>query len=320
MTAVDATGNQIATSPQHMAAGLRGVVSATTVVRQGEPLARRTTLRMGGCADVWVEPADENDLSATLSFAAAHSLPVMMFGRGSNLLVRDGGIRGIVIGLNQPHFLRVEAEGNRLRCGAGARLKTVAIEARKHGLAGLEFLEGIPGSVGGALRMNAGAHGGSTFDEVVEVRLVDLAGNVRVLAGSDMNAVYRSCSMLKTHVAVEAVLTGQAEDRDAIDQRMKEFNRRRWASQPAAPSAGCMFKNPESIPAGRLVDELGLKGMRVGGAMVSQEHGNFLVTDGNATSADVLGLIELIKRQVRAQRGIELETEVQIVGEEVPRV
>jgi UDP-N-acetylenolpyruvoylglucosamine reductase len=125
--------------------------------------------------------------------------------------------------------------------------------------------------------------------------------------------------MLKTHVAVEAVLTGGFGDRNAIDLRMKEFNQRRWASQPAAPSAGCMFKNPESIPAGKLVDELGLKGTRVGGAMVSREHGNFIVTDGNATSADVLGLIERIREQARTERGLELETEVQIVGEEVPR-
>ena len=118
---------------------------------------------------------------------------------------------------------------------------------------------------------------------------------------------------------MEAVFTGQVDDSDAIDQRMKEFNQQRWASQPAAPSAGCMFKNPESIPAGKLVDELGLKGTRVGGAMVSHEHGNFIVTDGNATSTDVLGLIEQIKQRVRTQRGLELETEVQIVGEEVPR-
>lgn len=299
-----------------MAADLRDVVSVASVVRENEPLARRTTLRVGGCADVWVEPADEQDLSAVIAHVAKKGLPLMVVGRGSNLLVRDGGIRGVVVCLNQPWFSNVMVQGERVRCGAGARLKAVAVEARKHGLAGLEFLEGIPGSIGGALRMNAGAHGGSAFGVVVEVRLLDLHGHAHVVAGTEMDAVYRSCAMLRTHVAVEAVLAGRPDDPHAIEQRMKDFNQRRWASQPAAPSAGCIFKNPESIPAGRLVEELGLKGARVGGAMVSLEHGNFIVTDGNASSADVLELIERIKQQARSERGLELQTEVQIVGQE----
>jgi UDP-N-acetylenolpyruvoylglucosamine reductase len=316
MTTTEAKHNDLAGAPQQMAVGLREVVSVASVVRENEPLAKRTTLRVGGAADLWVEPADESDLSAVLAFCSEHALPVMMLGRGSNLLVRDGGIRGVVISLSQPYFSNVVVEGDRLRCGAGARLKAVAIEARKQGLAGLEFLEGIPGSVGGALRMNAGAHGGSAFGVVTEVRLLDLQGNVHVVPGGDMEAVYRSCPMLKTHVAVEAVLAGQPEDCHSIEQRMKAFNTKRWATQPAAPSAGCIFKNPDSIPAGKLVEDLGLKGARVGGAMVSLEHGNFIVTDGDARSMDVLELIELIRQRVRSERGLELQTEVQIVGEE----
>ncbi|MCU0787139.1 MAG: UDP-N-acetylmuramate dehydrogenase [Verrucomicrobia bacterium] len=295
---------------------LRTVVSPQCVVQENEPLSRRTTLRVGGSADLWVEPATEPDLIAMLQWAGDRGMPVMLLGRGSNLLVRDGGIRGMVICLCQPHFARVEVEGCRVRCGAGARLKAVSNEARNHELAGLEFLEGIPGSVGGALRMNAGAHAGSIFDAVVEVRLLDLHGRVQVMSGAGMEAGYRSCPMLRTHVAVEAVLEGRPEARAAIEQRMKEFNHKRWSSQPAAPSAGCVFKNPDSIPAGRLVEELGLKGARVGGARVSMEHGNFIVTEAGSTAAEVLTLINRIREKARSERGIELETEVQIVGEE----
>lgn len=303
-------------SPKAMAETVRSCLSPASVVRENEPMARKTTLRVGGSADVWVEPASEKDLSAVLARTRDLGLPVVVIGRGSNLLVRDGGIRGVVISLGQPHFSGLRVEGDRLRCGAGVRLKTLAQEARKHGLARLEFLEGIPGTVGGALRMNAGAHGGTTFDVVVSVRVMDFGGNVREMAGTNMQARYRSCPMLRENVAIEALFQGLPDDKACVDGRMKEFNRRRWASQPAAPSAGCMFKNPEATPAGQLVDELGLKGTRVGGAVVSQEHGNFIVTDGQATSADVLALIGQIKAEVHQRRGIELETEVEVIGEE----
>jgi UDP-N-acetylenolpyruvoylglucosamine reductase len=218
--------------------------------------------------------------------------------------------------LGQPGFSSVAVEGQRLRCGAGARLKTVAIEARRHGVAGLEFLEGIPGSVGGALRMNAGAHGGATCDALVEVCLMDLTGQQQTLPASELHAEYRSCALLRDHVAIEAVFRGVPGDVAAIEQRMKAFNDRRWSSQPAAPSAGCVFKNPPGIPAGRLVDELGLKGTGIGGARVSLEHGNFIVTEGQATATDVLALIALIQERAREEKGVELETEVQIVGED----
>jgi UDP-N-acetylenolpyruvoylglucosamine reductase len=165
--------------------------------------------------------------------------------------------------------------------------------------------------------MNAGAHGGAVFDVVVEVRLLDRHGQAHVLAGADLQPAYRECQALEDHVAVEAVLSGKPGDGADIEERMRRFNAKRWSSQPAAPSAGCIFKNPAGIPAGRLVEELGLKGARVGGAMVSFEHGNFIVTEGPATAAEVLELIEQIRRRAREERGIELETEVRILGEEV---
>jgi UDP-N-acetylenolpyruvoylglucosamine reductase len=291
-------------------------ISRATLIRRDEPLAKRTTLRVGGPADFYVEPADENDLSGVLKFCRAQEMPFFILGRGSNLLIRDGGFRGVVICLSQPTFSQIEITGEKMRCGAGAKLKNVAVEARRNGLSGVEFLEGIPGSVGGALRMNAGAMGGQTFDAVESVRLMDLAGNVRESSPQGMTVTYRSCATLKNHIALAAVFKCKASTREEIEKRMKSFSEKRWESQPAAPSAGCIFKNPAAIPAGRLVDELGLKGTRVGGAVVSAEHGNFIINDGKATARNVLDLIEILKAKAKAERGIELQTEVEIVGEE----
>lgn len=296
---------------------LADLLSAAAVVRAHEPLAKRTTLRVGGPADVYVEPGSEDDLAATLRFAADHGLPFFVLGRGSNLLIRDGGVRGIVICLTQPAFTRIEVTDLQLRCGAGAKLKDVANEAKRHGLAGLEFLEGIPGCVGGALRMNAGAYGGAMFEVATAVRFMDFAGAVQEVPAGQIQANYRSCPFFKTHIALGAVLQGRRSERATVEQVMSECSRKRWSSQPKAPSAGCAFKNPTTIPAGRLVEELGLKGTRVGGAMVSQEHGNFIVTDNTATARDVLDLMELIKQRAQAGRGIALETEVQIIGSDV---
>jgi UDP-N-acetylenolpyruvoylglucosamine reductase len=203
-----------------------------------------------------------------------------------------------------------------MRCGAGARLKNVAVEARRNGLCGLEFLEGIPGSIGGALRMNAGAMGGAMFDTVVSVQVMDFEGAVRELSPRDMDVAYRGCATLKNLVALGAVLCGRPDSVESIAQRMSAFSQKRWNTQPAAPSAGCLFKNPPTIPAGKLIDDLGLKGTRVGGASISQEHGNFLVNEGNATAAEVLELIGILQARAMAERGIELHTEVEIIGED----
>jgi UDP-N-acetylenolpyruvoylglucosamine reductase len=294
---------------------LAGRVSRATVIRRDEPLAKHTTLRVGGPADVYVEPVSEVDLAAVVRLCSARGVAFLVIGRGSNLLVRDGGFRGVVACLTHANFSRIEVVGEWLRCGAGAKLKNVAVEAKRNGLSGVEFLEGIPGSVGGALRMNAGAMGGQTFDAVKSVRLMDFDGNIRELAPKEMAVEYRSCATLKNHIALSAVFKCKAAPRREIEARMKAFGEKRWASQPAAPSAGCMFKNPEAIPAGKLVEELGLKGARVGGAVISAEHGNFIVNDGTATARDVLDLIETVKAKAKAGRGIDLKTEVEIIGE-----
>ena len=294
---------------------LAGCVSRATVIRRGEPLAKHTTLRVGGPADIYVEPASEDDLAGAVRFCKGRDLPFFVMGRGSNLLVRDGGFRGVVICLAHPYFSRIEVAGERLRCGAGAKLKNVALEAKCRGLSNVEFLEGIPGSVGGALRMNAGAMGSAMFDIVESVRLMDFDGNVRELAPEEMSVEYRGCGILKTYIALSAVFKCTPAPRGKIEERMKAFSQKRWEMQPAAPSAGCIFKNPAAIPAGKLIDELGLKGARVGGAVVSAEHGNFIVNDGNATARDILKLIEMLKQRAKDERSIELITEVEIIGE-----
>jgi UDP-N-acetylenolpyruvoylglucosamine reductase len=315
-------------------------LSAGAVFRRYESLAKHTTLRVGGPADVYVEPASEEDLAGVVTFCGERNLPFFMIGRGSNLLVRDGGFRGVVICLAHDSFSRIEIDGERLRCGAGAKLKNVVVEAKRNGLSGVEFLEGIPGSVGGALRMNAGAMGGATFDVVESVRLMkvtQLGGGgaaappcvaaathppdsncaVIELTPKEMAVEYRGCAALKTSIALGVVFKCRPAPRGEIERRMKVFNEKRWESQPAAPSAGCTFKNPATIPAGKLIDELGLKGTRVGGAVVSAEHGNFIVNEGKATARDVLELIAILQTRVKEARGIELQTEVEIIGEEI---
>ena len=301
---------------KQMLAELGARLAKDTVIRGNEPLAPRTTLRVGGRADFYVEPATEEELGEVLQWCALRNQPFMLLGRGSNLLVRDGGVRGVVISLKHPHFSAVSIQGDRLRCGAGAMLKTVAIEARNNALCGMEFLEGIPGTVGGALRMNAGAMGSWTFDVVESVSFMDYSGKIFVKPQSQIEVTYRSCDLFKNHIALSAVFNGQITTRETVVKRMKECSKKRWESQPAAPSAGCIFKNPKSIPAGKLIDELGLKGRRLGGAVVSEVHGNFIVNDANATAWDVLQLIAVIQQRAREARGIELETEVEIVGED----
>jgi UDP-N-acetylenolpyruvoylglucosamine reductase len=287
-------------------------------VRENEPLAKRTTLRVGGRADVCLEPVSEHDLSAAIRFCHQASVPFMILGRGSNLLVRDGGIRGVVICLSHPNLSRIEADQPHLRCGAGARLKAVSAKARELGLAGLEFLEGIPGSVGGALRMNAGAMGSAVFEVVTQVRFMDDAGEIHQQNVAQVPSEYRSCPLFRTNIALGATFRGQPAAKEAIAKRTDEFNKRRWSSQPKEPSAGCIFKNPSpTLSAGKLIEELGLKGERRGGAVVSEVHGNFIINEGHATARDVLQLIDIIQTRARAERGVELRTEVEIIGEEV---
>lgn len=298
---------------------LRTVLPPTCGLRRDEPMAKRTTLRVGGPANLLVEPDSENSLRVVIELCGQLDLPWCVIGRGSNLVIRDGGIRGVVIILSHPFFCSIETQPSRLFAGAGARLKAIAVAARQAGIGGLEFLEGIPGSMGGALRMNAGAMGRWTFDVVERLRYLGSDGEIREVAGSEVQADYRSCPLLRSGIAIAAILQGDLANPESVRVRMDTYRKKRWASQPSQPSAGCTFKNPSATqPAGRLIDELGLKNLRVGGASVSDVHANFLVNDGTATATDVLQLMALVQARVRDTHGIDLHPEVEIVGEDLP--
>ncbi|MDL5050721.1 UDP-N-acetylmuramate--L-alanine ligase [Oscillatoria amoena NRMC-F 0135] len=296
---------------------LRARVKETTKILRQEPMRKHTTMHVGGPAQFWIEPADEGDLKSVLEYAAAKDIPRIVVGRGSNLLVREGGIRGFVLHLGSPHFKRVEMlPGNRILVGAGARNKEVVMQLKRMNLGGFEYLAGIPGNIGGALRMNAGAMGGSTFDVVESVRFMDDQGVIYDKKKEELEVYYRDVPVFKTHIALSAVLKASSDEPQKIAERLKAMDTKRWTSQPAAPSAGCIFKNPGMCGAGQLIDELSLKNTRVGGVRVSDIHGNFIINDQKGTADDVLELIEIIKKKAREAKGIELETEVMILGEE----
>jgi UDP-N-acetylmuramate--alanine ligase len=294
---------------------LKAVVGEEGDVRLYEPLSKHTTLRVGGPAQFWVEPRNEKAFSDLIRFCRDENLPLFAMGRGSNLLVRDGGIRGVVVHPRGGDFDKIQVNSSEITAGAGVKLREIAYAARASNLGGLEWMEGIPGAVGGALRMNAGAMGAQTFESVTRIRYLDAKGNPHVKDRDELEVFYRRLPLLENNFAISATFRTQPAERAEIDSRLRESQEKRRTTQPIAKSAGCIFKNPDSIPAGRLVDELGLKNSRVGNARVSEVHGNFIVNDGGATAAEMLQLIDKIQSAARAMRGIELETEVEIVGE-----
>ncbi|MCX6966234.1 MAG: UDP-N-acetylmuramate--L-alanine ligase [Verrucomicrobia bacterium] len=285
------------------------------VVKLYEPLAKHTTLRVGGPAQFWLEPETEVGFARLVAHCQQRGVPLMMIGRGSNLLVRDGGVRGAVVHLERGEFHRLEIDGTRITAGAGVKLKELAQAAKTAGIGGFEWMEGIPGNVGGALRMNAGAMGSETFGQVISLRVVDSEGQIQTRVPGDLEIRYRGVPSLGRQYATSAVFEGFARPSQESAHIMDDYAHKRWAIQPKEPSAGCTFKNPKEIPAGQLIEELGLKNTRIGGACVSTLHGNFFVNDAHATAADVLALIDQVKAVALEKRGIALETEVQIIGE-----
>lgn len=295
---------------------LKAIVGEQGDVKLYEPLAKHTTLRVGGPAQFWVEPQTEAAFAELIRFCWSENLPLFVIGRGSNLLVRDGGIRGVVVHPSGGEFAKIEVRDGEISAGVGVKLKQVAYAGKAHGIGGLEWMEGIPGNVGGALRMNAGAMGGQTFDNVVSVRYLDAQGHAHTKKGNELEVHYRHVPTLEHNYAMAAVFRGTRSEPNEILRKLQESQEKRRTTQPIAASAGCAFKNPGSCPAGKLVDELGLKNLRVGKARVSDVHGNFIVNDGGATAAEMLELIDKIKAVAREKRGIDLQTEVQIVGED----
>ncbi|MCY4131931.1 MAG: UDP-N-acetylmuramate dehydrogenase [Nitrospira sp.] len=277
------------------------------------PLAELTSLRIGGPADAFVSPEDVHDVCRIVRQAQTARIPIMVLG-GTNLLVQDGGIRGIVLSL--ANLAAIEIEDVRLVFAeAGARMPVLLGFAVHHGLSGLEWAAGIPGTVGGAVVMNAGTKLGAMQDCLDAIQMVDLDGRLVTYAAASVDFAYRSVS-LPEGVVVGAWLRLTPASRETIDSRTKSYLQYRKQSQPLSqPNAGSVFKNPQGTTAGRLIEKAGLKGCRVGDAQVSTKHANFIVNLGQARSADVLQLIETIQREVSRQTGVMLELEWKVVGE-----
>ena len=282
-----------------------------------EPMAKHTSFRIGGPADLLAQPADEAELAALLQVASEHAVPVALIGNGSNLLVRDKGIRGLVIKLGNL-FSGVEVCGNTLTFGCGVSLAMASKKAASLSLSGLEFAVGIPGTIGGAVYMNAGAYDGEMAKVVIKVRVMDEQGKTSELAASELDFAYRHTALQNSGRIVTSVTVSLVPgDADAIAAKMADFSQRRISKQPLElPSAGSMFKRPPGYFAGTLIDQTGLKGYTVGGAQVSTKHAGFVVNIGGATASDVLQLISDVQSKVFAAHGVHLEPEVLVLGEE----
>ncbi|CAO4174169.1 UDP-N-acetylmuramate dehydrogenase [Methylorubrum extorquens] len=283
---------------------------------ENQSLADLTWFRVGGPAQVLFSPADEADLSAFLA-ALDPAVPVTVIGLGSNLIVRDGGIPGVTIRLGGKAFGSVEIDGETIRSGTAVPDMRLAKAAAEASLDGLAFFRGIPGSVGGALRMNAGAHGGETTDVLVEVRGIDRKGEVRRFTHAEMGFRYRHSSAPGDVIFTGATFRGRPGDREAIEAEMERVTAAREAAQPIRErTGGSTFKNPEGGKAWQLIDAAGCRGLIRGGAQVSEMHCNFLINRGGATAADIEGLGEEVRRRVREHSGFELHWEIKRIGVE----
>jgi len=299
----------------------QGINQEELSIKLYEPMSKHTTLLIGGCSQFWIEPVTIDAFAKVVAKIHQVGIALHLVGRGSNLLVKDGGIRGAVISLAKGDFTKLETQGLQMRVGAGVRLKKIANAAKAKGLVGFEWMEGVPGQLGGSLRMNAGAMGREMFDHVISVTVLTQEGEIKTLLKQEFDYSYRSVSSLAYNHVLEAVLEADylaqtAEDKQKIADAHTESRKKRLETQPIAASGGCSFKNPESIPAGKLIDELGMKGWSVGQAQVSDEHGNFIVNRGGATAQDVLELIGKIRAESEMKRGINLSLELQVIGDD----
>lgn len=285
-------------------------------VRAAEPMKKHTSWHIGGPADVFVEPESREDLRLAVSCAHQRGIPVTVIGKGSNLLVAEGGIRGIVVKVGGG-LARIATGEGEIVAEAGAKLARVAAAARDAGLGGFEFSAGIPGTVGGAVVMNAGANGSSISALVREVLLLNYEGEFYRKTNEEMDFGYRSSVLQREpSIVVEASFSCHPRDKDAIRQEMEKMIARRRLTQPLCyPNAGSVFKNPPGNSAGRLVEMAGLKGMRVGDAQISTLHANFIVNLGAATARDVLELIDRAREAVYSRFGVELKLEVKLIGD-----
>lgn len=283
-------------------------------IEANAPLADLTWFRVGGPAEVLFTPADEDDLAQMLKATPA-DMPVYVIGVGSNLLVRDGGVPGMVIRLGKGFGETTLEPGHRIRTGTAVPDVRVARFALDHSIGGLTFLRGIPGTIGGALRMNGGAYGRETKDVLIEARAVDRRGSLHVLSNADMQYTYRHCGAPEDFIFTQALLQGAAGEKDEIARAMNEVTERREATQPIkSRTGGSTFKNPPGHKSWQLIDQAGLRGFAIGPAKVSELHCNFLINEGGATAAQIEELGEIIRQRVKTNSGIELDWEIKRIG------
>lgn len=277
----------------------------------GVPLARYTTFKIGGKADLYFEPQNNRQLSQAIRFAAG-KIPVFILGAGSNILVSDNGVAGLVIRLCRANFRKVALRGGSVRCGCGLPLSKFAQIAKNNGLSGAEFLIGIPGTVGGAILMNAGAWGSSIADIIEEIQVMGYNGKIKLLKKNSVKFGYR-CSGLEKYIILSAKFRLFPKSKAAVAGLMREYLHRRIATQNTRlANAGCIFKNPAASSAGKLIDQCGLKGFSVGGAVVCRKHANFILNRGKAKSADILELMRIIRASVKCKFHLNLQPEIKI--------
>lgn len=274
------------------------------------------SFKVGGKVDLLLKPESIEQVSKSIKLCRENNIPYYIIGNGSNLLVRDGGIRGVVIKLSELKDIIVDDRNIKAYCGA--LLKDVSDVAMEHSLSGIEFACGIPGSIGGAVFMNAGAYDGEIKNVIIEAEVIDKNGDYKILKGNELEFGYRTSNIKSQGYIVVSATLGLIEgDKQKIINRIEELTKRREEKQPLEyPSAGSTFKRPEGYFAGKLIQDAGLKGFSIGGAQVSEKHSGFVINKGNATATDILNLIKHIQSEVKRQFGVELEPEVRILGED----
>ena len=286
-----------------------------------EPMSRHTSMGVGGTADAFVSPESAEELRRIIACLKRFHIPYIPVGNGTNLIVRDGGYRGVIISMKGLHDVIVaerSPEQTSIYAGAGAALSEIVLLAAEYSLTGMEFCAGIPGSIGGAVKMNAGAYGSEIRNIIETVELMSNSEEIRKYKGNELNFEYRNLDLPADTMITGASFLLTRERKKKIQERISEIIGTRKSKHPLEyRNAGSIFKNPgRKDPAGKIIDEIGLKGTRIGGAKISEKHGNFIINLGEAKAADIIALIDLVQKKVRNEWGIELETEVKIVGED----
>jgi len=298
---------------------LKNVTSGNVVF--DEPMSRHTSMGVGGTADAFVSPESAEELRRIIACLKRFHIPYIPVGNGTNLIVRDGGYRGVIISMKGLHDVIVaerSPEQTSIYAGAGAALSEIVLLAAEYSLTGMEFCAGIPGSIGGAVKMNAGAYGSEIRNIIETVELMSNSEEIRKYKGNELNFEYRNLDLPADTMITGASFLLKRGRKEQIQERISEIIGTRKSKHPLEyRNAGSIFKNPgRKDPAGKIIDEIGLKGTRIGGAKISEKHGNFIINLGDAKAADIIALIDLVQKKMRNERGIELETEVKIVGED----